>query len=74
MTRQRLLHGGNFLGWHIPGLIAALMPALELVEGPMAGTTGLGAKLAPLHAGDGVDFLEYLLAALFRFRAIYLYY
>ncbi len=64
MTRQRLLHGGNFLGWHIPGLIAALMPALELVEGPMAGTTGLGAKLAPLHAGDGVDFLEYLLAQL----------
>jgi hypothetical protein len=73
MTGQRLLHGGNFLGWHIPGLIAALMPALELVEGPMAGTAGLGAELASLHAGDGVDFLEYFLATLFRFHAVYLY-
>jgi len=68
MTGQGLLHGVNFLSRHIPALIAALMPALELVEGPMAGTAGLGAELAPLHARDGIDFLEYLLAALLRFH------
>jgi hypothetical protein len=45
MTGQGLLHGVNFLSRHIPGLIAALMPALELVEGPMAGTAGLGQSL-----------------------------
>jgi hypothetical protein len=49
------------------------MPALELLEGPMSGTAGLGAELAPLHVGDGVDFLENLLAALSKFHALYLY-
>jgi hypothetical protein len=49
------------------------MPALELEEGRVARATGLLAELAPLHAGDGVDFLEDFLAALFRFHAVYLY-
>jgi len=56
MPGQRLPHRGNLLGRHIAGLIAALVPALELVEGRMAGTAGLLAELAPFHAGDGVDF------------------
>jgi hypothetical protein len=35
---------------------------------------GLDTEFAPFHAGDGVDFAENFLAALFAFHEQYLYY
>jgi hypothetical protein len=49
------------------------MPALELVKGRFVRPLGLGTKFAPFHAGDGVDFAEDFLAALFAFHGYYLY-
>ena len=69
MSGQRLLQGGNFCLRHIAGLIFALPPALELVKWRRAGARGLRAEFAPLHAGDGVHFLEDLLTAVLSGQA-----
>jgi hypothetical protein len=45
-------------------VVFALVPALQLVEGSAARSQRLEAKFAPFHAGDGIDFLENLPAAL----------
>ena len=64
MPRQSRLHGRHFGRRHVAGVVLALLPALELVEGPVAAPARLGAKLAAFHAGEGVHFLEDFLATL----------
>jgi len=63
MSGQSLLQGGNLFLRHIAGVVFALPPALELVKWRRAGARGLWAEFAPLHAGDGVHFLQDLLTA-----------
>jgi len=74
MASQRFLDCGQLGSRHIAGLILALMPTLQLVKGRTARPPGLRTKFAAFHAGDGVDFAENFLAALFRIHDLYLYY
>jgi hypothetical protein len=64
VASQCFLQGGYFVGGHVAGGVFAFVPDLNLIEGGRAGAAGLGAEFAPLHAVDGLHFVEDLSAAL----------
>jgi hypothetical protein len=74
MARQSLLQSWHFIGRDIAGVVPAPIPALKLVEGRSAWSRRLGAKLASLHASDGIHFLKNLFTTLLGCHGEYLYY
>ena len=53
-ARVAALHGGQFIRCDMPGVIAALLPALEF----LMPARGMRREFSPLHGGAGGDLCQ----------------